>query len=345
MRRAPVGAVLIAIVTACGSLPASPRPSPSPSVVVVTSPTPAPTPAPTATTPTGRYVNPILGYAVTMPPPWRVTECLSRIETTREPTFIGQDALTWRTAADEQDLGVQGGTGAAGAWGWIILIAVQTSSQSPAEHATARAGGIGGQVQATTLDGKPAARLAGASGITAYYVANAGRMYDIQLMQGIDPRPALVTDAAFDAIARSITFVTPAPRPTPSPTPSVTPAVEAIADAVTAALAASDADRVRDLITPTCWFNAGYYQSEGTATSRDKFIARLRTAFSEGLKVTVDPRPIKPDPPMPGTFWIWSTWLEYRTPSGVSPRSNVQLVFDQVDGRWYWIGALYNAVR
>ncbi|HEV8669969.1 MAG TPA: hypothetical protein VGS01_04455 [Candidatus Limnocylindria bacterium] len=28
-----------------------------------------------------------------------------------------------------------------------------------------------------------------------------------------------------------------------------------------------------------------------------------------------------------------------------TPQSNVQLVFDQVDGRWYWVGALFNAVR
>ena len=344
MTRVLTVAVLIAIVSACGSPAASPRPSPSPSVVV-TSPTPSPTTAPPSPTPIGRHVNPILGYAVTMPPPWRVTECLSRIETTREPTFIGQDALTWRTAADEQDLGVQGGTGAAGAWGWIILIAVQTSSQSPTDHATARAGGTGGQVQAATLDGKPAARLAGAAGVTAYYVANAGRMYDVQLSQGIDPRPALVTDAAFDAIARWITFVTPAPRPTPTPTPSVTWAVEAVADAVAAAFAASDADRLRDLVTPTCWFNAGYNQSEGSATNRDKFTASLKTAFGRGLRVTVEPRPIKPDPPMPGSFWIWSTWSEYGTPPQLTPRSNVQLVFDQIDGRWYWVGALYNAVR
>lgn len=343
MIRALVVALLVGIIGGCGS--SASAPTASPSVVASPTPTPVPTTAAPSPTPTGRHVNPVLGYTVTLPPPWRVTECLSRIETTREPVFIGQDVLTWHSVADEQDLGVSGGTGATGAFAWVILIMVQTSSQSVAEYATARAGGIGGQVQ-LTIDGKPAARLMDAAGNTqAYYVANAGRMYGIGLTQGFEPRPQLVTDATFDAIARSMTFVTPAARPTPTPEPVVSGAVEAVADAVAAAFAASDADRLRDLMTPKCWFNSGYNQSEGSAASRDKVAASLRTAFGQGLTVTVEPRPIRTGPPMPGSFWIWSTWSAYGTPPRASPQSNVQLVFDQIDGRWYWIGALFNATR
>jgi hypothetical protein len=340
MTRGLVVALFIAIVAGCGTTATAPSASP----VVVASPTPTSvptTPAPSAT-PTGRHANAVLGYAVTLPPPWRVSECLSRIETTREPVFVGQDVLTWHTVAEEQDLGVSGGTGATGAFAWVILISVQISSQPVAEYATARAGGTGGQVQATTIDGKPAARVADSAGSAqAYYVANAGRMYGLSLTQGFEPRPQLLTDATFEAITRSMTFVTPAARPTPTATPVVTAAVEAVADAVAAAFAASDADRLRDLMTPTCWFNAGYYQSEGSAASRDKVAIGLRSSFALGLKVTVEPRPIRPDPPMPGSFWIWSTWSAY----GTTPQSNVQLVFDQIDGRWYWVGALFNAAR
>jgi hypothetical protein len=78
---------------------------------------------------------------------------------------------------------------------------------------------------------------------------------------------------------------------------------------------------------------------------RDTFAAGLKTSFAQGLKVTVEPRPIMTDPPTPGSFWIWSTWSEYGTPPQTSPRSNVQLVLGQIDGRWYWVGALYNAAR
>jgi hypothetical protein len=344
MTRALVVALLVAIMAGCGTTATAP--SASPVVVASATPTPLPTTPAASPTPTGRHANAALGYAMTLPPPWRVSDCLSRIETTREPVFVGQEVLTWHTVNDEQDLGVSGGTGATGAFAWVILIAVQLSSQTVADYAMARAGGTGGLVQMTTLDGKPAARVNdGAGNAQAYYVANAGRMYGISLTQGFEPRPPFLTDAVFETIARSMTFVTPAARPTPTPTPVVGTAVEAVADAVAAAFAASDADRLRDLMTPTCWFNSGFNQSEGSAASRDKFAASLRSTFAQGLKVTVEPRPIKPAPPMPGSFWIWSTWSAYGTPPRTAPPSNVQLVFDQVDGRWYWVGALFNAVR
>ena len=288
-------------------------------------------------------MNAALGYAVTLPPSWRVSDCLSRIEV-KDPVFLGQDVLTWRTAADEQDLGVHGGTGATGAFAWVVMVEAEISSQTPTQFATARAGGNGGQVQTTTIDGKPAARQFGAADESlGYYVASSGRMYGITVVPGVDPRPPQLPNATFDAIARSMTLVTPAPRPTPTPAPVVTAAVENTVDAVAAAFAASDADRLRDLMKPTCWFSSGYYQSEGVSMSRDKMAAQIRTSFSQGLKVTVEPRPIRPDPLMPGSFWVWSTWSAYGTPP--TPQSNVQLVFDQIDGRWYWVGALFNAAR
>ena len=316
----------------------------TPSLAPTTAPPTAATP--TTTPPSGRYVNQVLGYTVTMPAPWRVSDCLSRIET-RDPGFIGQDVLTWHTIAEEQDLGVSGGTGATGAFGWVILITAQVSSQTGAEYATSRSGGSAGQVvQATTIGGQPAARLSDPAGNTAVYdVASSGRIYEIRLIQGVDARPPVVTDATFDAIARSMTFMTPVARPTPTAQPAVTVAVETLADAVAAAFAASDADRLRALMTPNCWFNSGFNRSEGAAASRDKFAASLRSSFAQGLKVTVEPRPIRTGPLMPGSFWIWSTWSAHGTPPRTSPQSNVQLVFDQIDGRWYWVGALFNAER
>jgi ketosteroid isomerase-like protein len=277
-----------------------------------------------------------------LPPPWRVSACLSRIENTTEQTYLGQDVLTWHSVAEEQDLGVSGGTGPTGAFAWVITVEVQVSGQTAADFATARAGGSGGRSDPDTIGGRPAARVADGSGNTiAYYVANGGRMYSIQIVSTGDPRPAQLSPATFDAIAHSVSFTTPTARPTPTTEPVPTAAVEAVADAVAAAFAASDADRLHDLMTPVCWFNSGVNQSEGSAASRDKLAARLRTSFSQGLKVTVEPRPIMTKPPMPGSFWVWSTWSAY----GTTPKSNVQLVFDQIDGRWYWIGALFNATR
>ena len=75
------------------------------------------------------------------------------------------------------------------------------------------AGSIGDKVETTTIDGRPAIhKTLGITGGTTYYVANAGRMYAIGLTIGMnpnDPSPSLDTSAALDAIARSLTFVTP----------------------------------------------------------------------------------------------------------------------------------------
>jgi len=284
----------------------------------------------------------VLGYAAALPPPWRVSGCLSRVENTLEQTYLGQDVLTWHSVADEQDLGVSGGTGATGAFAWVITIQMQVSTQSASDFAAVRVGGIGGKVEPDTIGSRPAARVVDGSGnAMAYYVANGGRMYSIGLTSNGDPRPAQLSPATFDAIARSVSFTTPTARPPPTADPVPTAAVEAVADAVAAAFAASDADRLHDLMTPVCWFNSGFNQSEGSAASRDKLAPSLRTSFSQGLKVTVEPRPLMTKPPMPGSFWTWSTWSAY----GTTPKSNVQLVFDQIDGRWYWIGALFNATR
>lgn len=344
MSRALVAALIAGVLTACASSP--PAASPTATVIVAASPTSTPvatTLAPSPT-PTGRHVNAVLGYAVTPPPSWRVSECLSRIS--EDPAYVGHDVLTWRTAADEQDLGVSGGTGPTGAFSWVVMIEAQMTTQTAMEFATARAGGTGGRLEPATLDGKAAARAFDDAGNSlGYYVASAGRVYSVTLVPGQDPRPPQLTTATFDAIARSVTLVTPVARPAPSPAPVIGPAVEALADAVAAAFAASDADRLRDLITPKCWFNSGYWQSEGTATSRDTFVASLRIAFGQRLKVTVEPRPIRTAPLMPGSFWVWSTWSEYGLPPRVSPKSNVQLAFDQIDGRWYWVSALFNAER
>jgi hypothetical protein len=337
-------AVLVTgLLAGCASSP--PSASPTSSAVGAASPTSTVASTTAAPSPTPvRHANAVLGYAVTLPPAWRVSECLSRIS--QDPAFVGHDVLTWRTVADEQDLGVSGGTGPTGAFAWIVMIEAQVTPQTVMEFVAARAGGSAGAVESATIDGRAAARTFDSAGnSTGYHLAGSGRMYSITITPGSESRPPQLTNATFDAIARSVTLVAPAARPTPTPAPVVTPVVEALADAVAAAFAASDADRVRDLITPRCWFNAGYWQSEGTASSRDKFTAGLRTAFSQGLKVTVEPRPIRTAPLTGGAFWVWSTWSAYGTPPRSSPQSNVQLAFDQVDGRWYLVGALFNAER
>ncbi len=342
--RIVVGAMLLGLVAGCTTPPSAPSASPA----AVASPTATPTPSPAATTAAPspaavRHVNPVLGFTVTVPAPWRVSDCLSGL--TREGTYLGQDVLTARTVAAEHDLGGGGDTGGTGALTWVITISAETSSKMPAEYMAAIGGSIGDKVESTTIDGKPAIRLDSGGRVT-YFVANAGRVYAIGLTIGHDPnesRPAAATAATLDAIARSVTFVTPTARPTPTPVPQLSPAVETVVDAVAAAFAASDADRLRELMPPTCWFTSAGYRSSGVVLSREKMADILRTSFAQGRTITVEPRPINSDAPfIRGPFWVWSTWSPYNSPSFM-PESITQLVFDQIDGRWYWTGALFNA--
>jgi hypothetical protein len=280
-----------------------------------------------------------------VPAPWRVSECQSSL--TREGAYLGQDVLTWRTAAEEHDLGYVADTGGSGALTWVVTIAAQISSQSAAEFAAAVGGGVGDKVEMTAIDGRPAIRKAsGLTGRATYYVANEGRVYAIGLSIGFDPNapsPPSTIEATFDAIARSLTFVTPTARPTPSPAPQLSPAVAAVVDAVAAAFAASDADKLRELMPPKCWFMSAGYGSSGVVLSREKMADLLRTSFTQGRRVTVESRPINTDSPyIRGPFWVWSTWSAYNAPS-FNPESATQLVFDQIDGRWYWTVALFNA--
>jgi len=340
VRRTPIVALLV-VVAACNSFEVAPTTSPAQSAAAV-SPTSLPTVAAPSQAPAVRHVNDVLGYAVALPPPWRVSECLSGVS--REGSYLGQDVLTWRTAAEEHALGAGGDTGGSGALTWVIGIAVETSSQTPTDYAKSRGGSVGDKVEPTTIDGRQAIRVTGGFGGIRIYVANSGRMYTLSVRPSSEPGPR-TTDATltFDAVARSLTFVTPSARPTPTPAPALSPAVETLVDAVAAAFAASDADQLRAFMPPKCWFSSAGYRTSGVSVSREKMADGLRSSFTRGLKVTVESRPINSDAPfIRGPFWVWSTWSAYGS-APFTPASTVQLVFDQVDGSWYWIGALFNA--
>src|SRR5687767_3460886 len=121
--RAPALALIAGLLIGCASN--APAASPSASAVVVPSPTstPAATTIAPSPTPSGRHMNAVLGYAATLPPSWRVSECLSSLS--QDSMFVGADVLTWRTAAEELDLGVSGGTGPTGAFSWIVMVEAQ----------------------------------------------------------------------------------------------------------------------------------------------------------------------------------------------------------------------------
>lgn len=342
LTRAAIAALLVIVVAGCQSPAIAPTGSQTATPVAVASPTAPPSTAAPSPGSGIRHVNDVLGFAVTLPPPWRVSGCLSGV--TREGTWVGQDVFTWRTIAEEHDLGGAADAGGSGAMNWIITIAAELSTLAPPEYARNRGGSVGDKIDMMTIDGRPATRVSGGFGGTWIYVANAGRMYTLTFSTNYEPGPK-TTDVTltFDSITRSFAFVTPSARPTPSTTPTLTPAVATLVDAIAAAFAASDADRIRDLMPPTCWVQTGSYQSSPEQASREKITERLRTAFAQGLKVTVESRPIRTAAPFVGSpFWVWSTWSPYG-PTPPPVKDIVLLGFDQRDGRWYWTKALHYA--
>jgi hypothetical protein len=330
-----------------GTTGVSPNPPPaaSPSPTAPASPTPtgSPTPSPTQAG-TRAFENVHLGYRVTLPEPWRRSECLSAL-TRENPMVLGHDLFTVLSEPAEYE-SPPGATQPGGAWQWGTVVELNRNPDRVSSMDWIRQGRAGEtldqRVEAATVAGLPAAKLTnGARYPLAYYVAVADRMYVIAYTGGDEPKPAGSSPESFEAIVGSFAPFDPRPIPAPTPVPSQPPeAAVQLADALAAAFARSDADALAPLIVPVCWFTSAYYQSEGVSTTRERLIAGFREEFSRGLQVSVEARPIRTDPPMRGTYWVWSTW---RRPG--QPDQNGQLVFSDLDGRWYWSGAFYNAPR
>lgn len=324
--------------------------SPTPTTTASTSPTQSASPSaspsrsasPSAAA--GAFENAQLGYRVTLPPPWRHSDCLSTV-IANNPVNLGQDLFTVLTEQQEY-ASPPSGTNPGAAWQWATDVAVDGNPDRLSAMdwvQQGRAGGaVGQRVEPTTIAGEPAVKVTGGARFAlAYYVPGNGRMYAIGYTGGAEPKPAGSSEQSFETIARSLMFVAPKPIAGATPASAQPPAAAtALADALAAAFASRDADAIGRLVTPKCWLNTGYYQSEGVAVTREALVNALRDDFAKGLRVTVEPRPVFREPPTPGAYWIWSTW---RRPG--QPDQNVQLTLGEIDGRWYWAGALYNAPR
>jgi hypothetical protein len=117
-----------------------------------------------------------------------------------------------------------------------------------------------------------------------------------------------------------------------SPTPLPPRSPEALADALAAAFVAKNADAMVDLLA-TCVTTAAE-QAGASFVSRDRYVRDLRTAFANGLVVTVRPRPFEGERAS-GALTIGSTWQDSR---GTRER---KLMLRRGDNdRWEWHGTL-----
>jgi len=125
-----------------------------------------------------------------------------------------------------------------------------------------------------------------------------------------------------------------ATAPVATTAPGTRATAEQVADALAAALPASDFTALESLITPN-GFNWAKSGSGGlTPKSPQEAIQFLRTESGGRLQITVASRPIKVSTVPWGPRAIESTWRGF----GNVPQQAIDLVLQEVGGRWYWAG-------
>jgi hypothetical protein len=319
-----------------GDVPAaSATPTPSATVTATStaasSPSPSASPSAAATATSGRYVSAALAYSIETPPPWRRADCTSG-SFTDQGIFHANDAFVPVAAIDETgtDTGTRYPT---------VRVEVEDNPQrlTPRQWAEEgrTIGSTAGQViEEVTYAGRAAAKKSYPNTqLAAYFVANGTRMYVVAPME-TEPGDA-ATRQTMVRIVESFRFLSDAELAAartgaPSPLPPRSP--EALADAIAAALAAKNADATTDLLAACV--TTGAEQAGGSFVSRERYVRDLRTAFANGLVVTVRPRPIDGDRAS-GSLTVGSTWQDPRT-----TRERKLMLRRGENERWEWQGTL-----
>jgi hypothetical protein len=90
----------------------------------------------------------------------------------------------------------------------------------------------------------------------------------------------------------------------------------------------------------------GVVPGGGASEPRERFVAELRQQLAAGVAVTVDTSAIATDTRGPTYTYVWSKWNAFPPGGGAPPSSpepriyNVQLIFGQTQGGFYWSGTL-----
>lgn len=349
-----IGGLLVAVVVALrldppaqgptGSLP-DPSPSASATATPTASPSATPAASPTATTAPQRVFISRLGYAITLAPPWRQASCPAPDPLRTALPLI--DHFTSAPAHDEQ----LGHVGSGPNDRIEVMVQANPGRLSPAEFA--RASPMPGPVpaqssvtpEAVTFAGRPAAQVSFPEFPFAYFllVADGDRMFTIAARVGGSTRQDL---QPLLAVIRTFRFATASevvPSATPVPAGGATP--QALATALANAFQQKDAAALERLLS-SC-VSQGVEQGGGSAISRERFIASVRTQLASGLTVTVDPATVVNDGRFgPGVATVRSRWNAQPPMSvGAVPTpgpntQNVALMLAPTTGGYYWLGTI-----
>jgi hypothetical protein len=332
--------LLLASLTSCATpAPALTTPSLSPTL----SPSEAPSASPSPSRSVATYTNATLAYAITLPAGYRPSSCASWVDARTD--LIGVDLFTTLSDPEELELNVGDIPPAERASDFHVEVHRDTSGRSVVEWARAQPVNTGASVEAATIGGREAAKITSSDRIGA--VSFAIRANDRIFVLDTDIRREGFDSAAFLApIAASFTAISAGPLPTPYPKAPRDAAQElatALAKAFSERDAAGVAIRMRGC---TLGMYAVLEPPEPNNTccilSRaiSPFIEALRPALAGGT-VTVVVDPVIRSSAQGGAerFFAVSRWTEN------GKTRQIDLLFDERGGRWYWSGAIHHFQR
>lgn len=354
MRGAPIALtvtfVAIAVVAAVvllrppADLAAPSPPAAFPSATALPSPTASPVASPTASPssspiPQGLYMSKRLGFALTLPPPWRKASC-GNTDPGRDQLPVAEQFTSAPlmeelighagNANDRVDVRLEGNPG----------------SQTPTQFAQQRF--QNSPVSPVTFAGRPAVEVRttafGPGDAIIYMFAEGDRMYSVSALLKSAALPDIQTMLA---ILRSFRLLSSAERqalPDPTPIPAAAPTAQALAAMLKTGLEQKDLAALEGLLGPCV--SQGVVPGGGSSEPRERFVAELRQQFAAGITVTVDASAILTDTGGPTYSYVWSKWNASPPGGGSAPGSpgpqtfNVQLIFTQTSGGFYWSGTL-----
>jgi hypothetical protein len=335
--------LLIALLAgACGSRAEGPGSSPSgaatesatatPASSTTSAPSPSPTKKPNPTAGPGTYTSTALAYRVELPAGWRRSACQS----TKDP--VADAVETFTTASVDDEAGTDTGPN-----NDVVVVRVEAAPAGQTALQWLESGKMGffsgTRFERATIDGKDAARMVAidTGKSLSFVVAARGRMYAVS--RGLrEPTPA--SDQAATALMTSLHVLSDseladARATLATPTPAPVRSAEEVADAIARGFAQKDTT-VLASVADDCLTSALENAGAGFS-SQMKFLATLRTAFANGLAVTVQPRPVEfasGSTVSGGT--IRGTWQD---PG--QPQRNVKFMLQKIGNTWFWIGVLY----